>query len=425
MAYRSSTVRYATDHCPRAIDHHEAGTPRDREVFAVGVAAHAILDALSQRQNALGRELRDEEATEFARAAAEYMLQHGREFDGVPEAPMASDDMAEGLRLGLRAWAAYPTTLQDRTEATLAIDAEGRPVEYSSPSAWWKAACDIVGPVLGDDDGDSDEYAPMQGVCVTDYKSAWPTNEAELDTIQLRGQALVALAHAASIGVEQPGFVRRRVINLRTLAIWEADLVLDDAAPATLDRWLADLRLAVAASEARDSTGARVARVGIGCLGCPFVGHCEPARAYLRDGALDGGREMIATRLAVVEAMRDELLSALREATKESPIAIEGGVVGYVAVPKREVKPEAATALALEWFRPAVASEWLANNGQLIGLLTALDFGVTALGNVAAQLWRADRSRANKEAREAFVSSLTTTKPSVKFGLHAHKEPTE
>ena len=409
MAWRSSTLAYRERHCPAALDHHEAGTPRDREVFQVGIAAHAILDVLCRRQVELGRGVEGDEAAALAQAAAEVLVREGREFDGTPEPPMSPAASAEGRELAVRAWYVYPTQLEDRSEHGLAVDVDWRPVDYSSPRAWWKAAMDIVGPCVGDTRDDEDDGGI--GVCVTDYKSAWPTDETELETIQIRGQALVAVAHAERLLGFSPAFVRRRVINLRTLASFEADLVLDEDGEQTLSTWRQDVRLLVAAAESRVG-GKRPARPGAHCLGCPFLGRCEDARAHLRGDVLDGDPETIATRYAVVDAMRDMLRDACVALTAEGPVVLDDGVVGHVGRPRRVLVPTAAADLCRAWWKGDEPDP------RAVGLVTALEPSVTAAGKVAAALYPRDRSKGAKADRDALIDSLTISRIVARFGIH-------
>lgn len=417
MAWRSSSTAYLERHCPHALDHHERGTPRDREVFQVGIAAHAILDVLCRRQRELGRGVEGDEAAALAQAAAEVLVREGREFDGIPEPPMSPQAAAEGRELAVRAWYVYPAQLEDHSEHGLAVDADWRPVAYGSRSAWWKAATDLVGPCVGDDTDDESE-API-GVCVTDYKSAWPTDESELETIQLRGQALVAVAHAERLLGFPPAFVRRRVINLRTLRAYEADLALDEDGEATLDLWRRDVRLVVAAAEARGPDGARPARPGAHCLGCPFLGRCEAARSHLRGDVLDGAPELVATRYAVADAMREELRAACVALTAEGPITIEDGQVGHVAQQQRVLVPDAVDRLCRVWWGDATPDP------RAVGLVTALDPAVTAIGKAAAALYPRDRSKGAKAARDALTDSLTTTRAVARFDIHPTPTSTE
>lgn len=419
-ALRSSTARLVGDYCPRALDHAEAGVPRDREVFQVGIAAHAVMESLCRVQKARG-ELGPDEGLEVATAVATDLVTTGRAFEGEPEPPMSPAAAAEGRDLALSAWAVHPASTADTAELGLEVDEDWRAVPYGSARGYWRAAIDLVGPAVLED-GDA-EY---QGLHVTDYKSAWPTGAEELETIQLRGQALVALAHAHRLGVEHPAFVRRRAINLRTRQAHESDLFLDDAGLAQLDTWRADVALVVAQARARGEDGLRPARPGARCLGCPYVLRCDPARAWLRGSlAEDADDVMLATRLAVADAIRQELWTWAREAAREGNIDIEGGTVGFVAKPKRATVDAAPTTLALAWFAPPAPGTWLAENGATVGLLRALDPSVTALERVAKALHPSGRDKSAMQARRDLVAACTTTLHAAEFGIHKSTETKE
>jgi len=65
--YGSTSLRLVQDYCPRALQHAEDGTPQRRDHFAVGTAAHMVLqDARGDRDEELGTD----EAARIADAAA-------------------------------------------------------------------------------------------------------------------------------------------------------------------------------------------------------------------------------------------------------------------------------------------------------------------------------------------------------------------
>ncbi len=406
MTYRSTTLRYLEEHCAHAIDFVEARAPYDREVFQVGVAAHAVIQVVGEHL-AAGE---DVDAARIGEAVVRELVTRGRSFEGEAEPPMSVAAAAAGRDLALDYLAGNELSATARYEHGLAVDAAWQPVPYDSPAAWYRAAIDVFEVVTEDlEDGWARKV-----LVTTDWKSAWPTNAAELETIQIRGQAAVALAHHPDADV-----VRRRVVNLRTGASFEVDTALDDLGMATVAQWRRDIGHLVAAAEVRGPDGQRPARPGINCSGCPFLSRCEAARVFMRFGIQeDADAEMMATQLAVADAFRKELWSWARAATKSGPIDVEGGRVGYCETTKRAPVPNAPLSLALAWFQPADPDAWAARNGELLGLLAAIEPGVGAIESVAKRLHPADRSRENKAAREALVARLTTPTTAVEFGIH-------
>lgn len=402
MAYRSTTLQLAHRHCLRTLDHYEAKAPYDRSVFSAGIAAHAVLQEVANRPGFDRVALADE--------VIRTLTTTGRAFDGEPEPPLPIERAIEGREIALAYLAEHELPEGARAEAGLAVDEGWQPVPYDSPTAHWKAAVDLVWEADYED-----EDLAARGVVVRDWKSAWPTDAGELDTVQLKGQALVAIAHHP-----EADFVTRQVVNLRTHRLYEATLWLDEDGRATLDRWRKDLDLAIAAAKHRGPDGKRPAAPGAGCLGCPYLLRCDPARAHLRGGAItEPTADAIAVRLAVLEAARDQLVELAKVALSEYSVAVPGGMVGYVAKEQREPADRSAHALAHAWFRVADPVTWDAEHGELLGLLAALKPGVSALENAAKVLHPFTRGEPGwKERREALVQALLATRTVTRFGVH-------
>lgn len=399
---RSTSLKTAERHCLAALDFLEAGTPYDRGMFATGIAAHAVLQEAIQRPDANREALAD--------AVVRTLTTTGRAFDGVPEPPLAIEPALAGRDLALAYLEEHELPAGARAEAGLAVDRDWKPVPYDSPDAYWKAAVDVIY-----EDTFEDDDVAAQGIVVRDWKSAWPTDADELDTVQLRGQALVAVAH-------NPGadFVRREVVNLRTGRLYESMLWLDDDGKNMLVTWRRDLDLAIAAAEHRGPDGKRPAAPGAGCLGCPFLLRCNAARAHLRGGAItEPTAEAVAVRLAVIEAARDELIAMGKVVLAEGSVAVPGGLVGYVAKSQREPASTATADLAHTWFQVDDASAWDAEHGDVLGLLAALKPGVSALENAAKVLHPFTRGdTAWKQRRADLESVLLATKTVTRFGVY-------
>ncbi len=407
MSQRSTTLSMAARHCLRTLDHYEAGAPYDRSIFGAGIAAHAVLQACVERPGAPVSALADE----VVRAITTV----GRTFDGVPEPPIPIQRALEGRDLALAWLAEHGIPEGARAEAGLAVDRDWKPCAYDSPDAWWRAAVDVVFEADYED-----EDLAARGAVVRDWKSAWPTDAGELDTVQLRGQALLAVAHHP-----EADFVTRQVVNLRTGRLYESMLWLDDDGKNMLVTWRRDLDLAIAAAEHRGPDGTRPASPGAGCLGCPYLLRCEPARAHLRGGAIvEPTAEAIAIRLAVIEAARDELVTLAKAALEEGSVPVPGGVVGYIAKNVREPAEDATRGLAHAWFQPENPTTWDAQHGDVLGLLSALRPGVSSLENAAKVLHPFNRGDAAwKQRREDLVDRLLTTRTITRFGIH--KDPGE
>lgn len=418
MPQRSTTLKMVEKYCPASLDLYEANVPYDRDVFAVGIAAHAVLEALTKAMASRGS-IVGNVADALAESVATRLVSEGRSFDGVPEAPMRPADAAAGRDIALRWWhshreaSPYPSNV--RAEVALAMDENGKHVPYSK-TAYYRGVIDA----LHLEEVDGDEWSGGIALVNTDYKSAWPTNASELETIQLRGQALLALAEAEASGVTVD-ILRRRVVNLRTHAVYEADLYLaDDGTEAVLAGWRKDLALAIAHAEARGPDGKRQASPGPRCFGCPYVLRCEAARSWWDGSMMNGSAEDIARTYAVAQAIRDAMVTSVKQAVGKGSIHVDGGTVGYSTTAERTAAPGAAEKLALAWFTPADPSMWVAQNGHLLSLLSAMGVTSGAVDKVATVLYPArgpNKVEGFKEARAEFAASLLTTKSKAEFGI--------
>ena len=404
--YSSSAIRMFDRHCPAALGFYERGEPRDRELFAAGIAAHAMCQRLTEAAVNAGRIL---EPVEYARLMDEtfrVLTSEGREFAGVPEPPLSPTSVAEGRDivkdyLWRRPWESgslpIPTDATVHVEHGLAIDANGDPVEYGSGAARWQAVIDCIELTeLGD------EWGHLRPTAIIwEYKTAWPTDARELETIQTHGHAVLARAHFPDHDI------MRRVVNLRTGKHFEKLDEYNDA----IDQWLVDT---FATCDAADRT--REARPGAGCLGCPYVLRCEDADMVVTEGP-EGRHEMLvelARRYAVTEATAKALAGRLRNEVAESAIEIDGGTVGYRestrAVPIDCVHEE----LAAAWFGVEPSNQFFAENTAWLSLLASLGIGATQVKNVAKAMMP-DRSQAR--ARNELAASMLTETTQARFGI--------
>ena len=411
VGHRSTSLRYLEDHCPRALDHYEAGVPYDRDVYQVGVAAHAVIEMAGKHP--------DRPREELAHQVAVALCTEGRSFEGEPEGPLRPQHAIAGRDIALRFLAAHELSPSAKFEHGLAVDREWQPVPYDSPEVYYRAAVDMLEVI---EDTDEDGYTTTT-VVTTDWKSAWPTSTAELDTLQLHGQTALALAHYPEATI-----LRRRAANLRTLAIFEADVFVDEDGLATVGNWRKDIELLIAVAEHRSQDGSRPARPGATCIGCPYVSRCVPARAWLRGSLLEATPEAIATRLAVADAVRKELWEQAKSVAGEGAIDIPGGAVGFITTRERVPRPDIGELLALAWFGAADPKTWREANhstDQWVGLLQTLPIGVGAAEAVAKLLHPSGKGRDWRPLREALVSQCVVSQPATKFSIAKHHQKEE
>lgn len=449
--YRPTTLRLADRHCPRAVDHYEQHRPYFREHFSAGIAAHAVLDVLGQQTVKAGQSLNEVQIEGYAEAAARVLLVRGREFDGEREPPMAADAVFEGRDLAVRWAKANPLSPTARYELGAGFTAEWHSAGYRSEDSRFRLIFDVL-----DEIEIADEESAGRGVLVRDYKTAWPTGADELDTLQMRAQAV-----CASILYPRADFVRQEVVNLRTGEAFTRTLWLQDGTQ--IVRWRQDLTTAMDALDEMagpadvveaegDERGAnwtpppdkapsfiayngretcntcrrhisrhyggteyrcyprtdRPARPGPGCLGCPWAPTCDDAARFTKACGMDLEAEDVARRFAAADARRQAFFALAKAATEEQPVKIDGAVVGYVVQPGREPLPDAAA---------RVYTEWAARRGDLPGFLAALKPGVTALQGAARVLAPRDR-----DAQDELVARWTAPRTRAEFGVHKKEE---
>jgi hypothetical protein len=403
MAHRSTTLKMAARYCNRALDYYDARAPYDRQGFAVGVAAHAVLQDIANH--------RGEDIRRTAEETVRSLTTLGRAFDGEPEPPMHIDAAIAGRDIALGYLATNTIPLTAKPEIGIAVNRAWKPVPYRSPDAHYRNILDVIDTIESDDE----EMGGATGICVTDYKTAWSTDAAELETVQLRGQAATAAAHHPDVS-----FIRREVINLRTGKSYHADTWLDDEGWASIERWRKDIDLAIEAVEFRGPDGRRPATPGAGCMGCPYLSRCDAAVKHFHAQDFHDDPEEMATVYATTLARAKQLEASLKLVVDEAPIEWPGSRVGWVTKQSRILAPDGHRAVAHAWFDVPSdrAAEWDANNGAVLGLLKALSpgaGGVANVGKVKHPFTRGDDGW--KEARAALESAALTTVTERKFEI--------
>ncbi len=521
--YRPTTLKLASKHCPRAMNFYADGAETDRRIFGVGIAVHAVIQSWIQATNDCDRELDDVELTLVSLESCKRMIREGRKFEGAQEPPLPADDVWAGRDLAhayVERHPILPSILLSSAELGMAVDENWKPTRYS-PEARLRLIADYV--TVTEEVGEDGDGGRV--LVVRDYKSAWSTDETELDTVQMKAQAVLAWIHHGEDGEPQmlteedirtaPYHVkpvidclRQEVVNLRTGATFKRDLWIHDDGLDILDRWTEELDVTMRALDdgreeilpterlkemmtmRRDDgsflyqigsrpglpatfdgleipTGRYAVAPGGGCIGCPYVAHCQPGMEW-REKALGewsvedraaawsvivrelhvlkgvlklktdslllsrvrdfsdrvsaAAKDLAkpgepstgdrATAYAVLQASLKSLAAMLADETQEHPVAIPGGrVVGTVAVEER-----AATDYASE----LVAEAWTERGGEVAGLAKALGLGVAQLDAVAKVLypdWQ------DKATRKLWVEALVEPKISRRFGIHRiHRE---
>ena len=375
-SYSSTLLKTFANNCPAALGFHEANEPAFREIYQAGIAAHAVLQVVGEKGATTEPEIQA-----VADAVAEELITKGRAFKGTPEPPMDPEAAIEGRDLA-EAWLSWNELPPGKHETHLAMDEKGLPCLPESEHVRYDAIIDMV---YTETQGDEEEA--LETVVARDYKSAWPTDATELETIQRKGQAvLVWLNHPEAHGIT------REVINLRTGGKFRETTWLDDEGLATMKQWRTDI---LALCRAADAT--REARPGIGCIGCFYVLRCEPCRDLLTT------KERPASMYAAAKAIVAATEPVLKAEASHGPVPDGvGGMIGYQATKGRQ--PD------LDELAGQVAALW--TSGDIAGLIRALKPGVTAVDKLAKVMYP---GREGKLERDDFLELCVKPKLGSKF----------
>jgi hypothetical protein len=286
------------------------------------------------------------------------------------------------------AWATYAWY-----ERGFAFDAHWQPVGFTSQDRRFRLILDKLEIITEE----GEDYAGRLAV-VTDYKSAWPTDESELSTYQMRAQAVAVYL---VMGGDLDG-IRLQVTNLRTGKTFPLDLWFESGGREQILAWQSEITDYMEALDKMGDHNRRQARPGIGCLGCPYALGCDA-------DIVESDRISMGRRLAKLEGERKQLIKALKAATAESPIAWDGGKVGYQVTTSRTPKD---SAMAL------IRNTWMSANGDVSGLLTAIKPTMAMLAAVAKRLYPD-----NKEDQAAIVAQWSQEEQGKEFGVYTEGGP--
>lgn len=394
--YRPTTLKLASAHCPRAVDFYEENAPAFRDHFAVGIAAHDVLAKIGEMALSLRRAPLPEEMAREGASIARGLIEQGRVFEGHREPPMSAEDAFAGRDLAL-AYAMRPDVAWATSDAWyergFAFDAHWQPVGFTSQDRRFRLILDKLEIITEE----GEDYAGRLAV-VTDYKSAWPTDESELSTYQMRAQAVAVYL---ALGADLDG-IRLQVTNLRTGKTFALDLWFESGGREQIAAWQSEITDYMQALDTMTEYGRRPARPGVGCLGCPYSLGCDAK-------SIETDHISMAKRLAKLEGERAQLIKALKAATTESAITFDGTTVGYQVTASRTPKPGALT---LMWLA------WTAANGDVSGLLAALKPTMAMLSSVAKKLYPD-----SKEDQAAIVAQWSREEQGKEFGVHTKGGP--
>jgi len=402
MIYHATNLQLVSRACPYALELYEQKVPYSRDVFGVGIAAHCILEAVQTCTNEIGRELTEEEVKVSALGVCERLMTTGRSYDGVPEPPMKPETVFAGQELALD-WllGVEPCQPGARVEQGLGLDAQGQPCSY------WKADGLTIRTILDSVriSQEADEESARTVLTVRDWKTAWSTDDSELDTLQRKIQAIAAWRTYGPVDV-----LRLEVVNLRLQKVYVRDLYREDGLDAQIAEWWRYVSATVRALDAQKALGPRPAAPGVGCLGCPYLQACPHAKDYIERRGMHKTDEQRAIAYAVATAMREELAEELRLSVEGGSIPVPGGVVGYKVKPRQKLKPEAYAALV---------EAWEENDGEALGFAKAANLTKANAEKILRVLYP---ERGDKATREAMLAGMVEPENVKEFAVWSEEK---
>lgn len=414
VGWRSTTLSLASKHCPRALDFYEAGAPYDRGVFAVGTAAHAILEEIGKASVAAGHWLLADEAGELVRETCERLIREGRDFEGVKEPPLPSEAVWRGRDLALAFQDSRMLSAKYRYEIGLAVNRDWQLCPFDA-GAWLRCRIDSVGTKMPDWFED-DQGGPI--LEVIDYKSSYAARDGEVSSLQRKIQGVLSwLAWG-----EGHDALRLVVVNFRLNREYEL-IVYPNEPEGTrvMERWRRDIESEIRAREAqRGPDGSRPAIPGVGCFGCPYLQQCADAQSYLAPVHGSADPEELARRYAVLLAQLEAIEEPLRLAAIEEPIQIPGAIVGYAMKEQAKLLPSAPEILAAEWLRSTKPGDLEAAKAGLPGLVHALKPGLAQAKALLTHLHKGSEEERDKRAE--LLQSITGSRHASEFGVHRGEE---
>ena len=392
--YSSTSLNLFARHCPKALDFYEQHTPYDQARFAVGLAAHGVVEALGKYQAVAQNPCKS--LAEIAQESAFKLASQPREFRGTISPPLAIEDVLAGRDLAVNYVEFNGLPENGLYEMEFGMDAQGKACEPESPNCRYFGRLDVVHEAQIET---ADDWQ-LDAIITTDFKTAWTADDKLLHSLQIKGQAVLAWLNKPDDEIQA---VVRRIANLRTWKHPSDTILLDGDGEAVLNRRKRDLLLAC---DAADKT--REARPGVGGFDCLYLGQCEAAQQVFHDDTAT-----LAQKYVLVSAYREYYREQLKGMLVEEPAKVLGGWVGYRTVSENTPSLEAMD-LVLEGIPKLTGN----NLAKVKFLLDALELGA---GNIAAFARRFFGGN-DVAAKQWFLEHALSKKTSTRFDIWRDKE---
>ncbi len=393
--YSSTQFRYKDKHCPKAMRLHREGVEENTDVFQVGIAAHAVLQAIGEHKVAPNNYARMQKIGD---GVVSELITNGHIYFGKKFPPMPAKMAFDGRDLALQ-WLKENSLPQDaKFEIVLAMNTNGNPCGLEDPACRWRAKIDGVCISY-----DEDEESSYRLVDIFDYKSSWPAADEELDSLQRRSQAVLGWLHHSDCDG-----IRLRVINLRTQKQYIRIIYFDEDGLELLRQWRKDILMQCDAADENTE-----ARPGVGCETCPFANHCEEAQKIA--AAADN-----AAALAIIENTRNRLKLNLRHQLQDSAgVTCGDGFVGYNLVKANIVTENGYDQILANWYNTSLDRVGI-ERGPEKGLLIALGIGPTNVKNFIKARFNGE----HKTEKEEFSAFCLKAEYAAEFGIWKNGEAT-
>ncbi len=389
--YSSTILSLFIEHCPHAIELHRRGVKRDESQFEAGIAAHAILQACGER--------RENPRNLLVDAVCTQLIGDGRTFYGDKKPPLAPENVFAGREIAENYMRSNEVPSPAKFEIELGMSASGCAANIEDVR--YRALIDVL---FEAEESQGDWSAEL--IVVRDYKSAWPTCEDELETLQRKGQAVLAWLHFPN----KQG-VRMEVVNLRTGALFAKTVLFDEEGETLLRKWRDDILMVCDAADK-----ATEARPGAGCDGCPFLHACEPAR----NAALQ--MRFTVEQFAVLEATRKGMVKQLKTQLEESaaPIVVNGGTIGWKQTQSNVLSEGAIAQIIGNWYEVPLDLACV-HHDEEAALLRALNLGAGNIDAFAKKRFAGE----HKIEREEFKELCLTKVSGSSFGVQIEAKKIE
>ena len=379
IAFHPTTIRLYQNHCGHAITLWKQNAPYSRDVFHVGVVAHAILEVCGLAHKASIATGEEVDFLAVANKLVSDIATNGRAYDGVPEAPIPLTKCFAGRDIALKYMQMHPFNVEAEYEEPFAFDKDWNLVDYNDPNAIFRTIIDIVEVEHVIDEDESCTVAT-----VTDYKSSWRTSIDDLDNLQRRAQAV-------SVWLKyKPDMLIMRIANLRTGAHIQRHIHAHHEAD-TLHQWKHDLDIAITVIQADPKPAP-----GLNCINCPYAASCEHRHRLTTNNAADSIQ-----RYGAALSLVKELEPLIRKRCDHGVITTPQGKMGFL---KKERTSSTKEASAIAW------DHWQAQGGDIDGFLKMIKPTSTELKKIGKKLFHMH------DDIQEFHESTTETKTISQFG---------